>query len=223
MAQPTLCAAPIQGTRMRIVRLNECGVPVTGAGGQVVTEGFVQVEVTQTYEDGTEYQLRNAQGDFCVNRVGPDQFRRVDLTIQFCAVDPDVVNLITGSTIVVTGAPVTGTGFWVVEGAVETRFSLEVWQSIGDVDPCLGGATQRHVYWAFPNLGSGRFNDFTLQDDVLEWSLSARSQIASPLWGAGPTTPDWISAVPPNAHFGFNIAALALPAATGCGAVSLAA
>jgi hypothetical protein len=67
MTAPTLCAAPIQGTRMRIIKLDTCGVPVTGAGSQIVTDGFVQVAVSQQYEDGTEYQLRNAAGAFCVN------------------------------------------------------------------------------------------------------------------------------------------------------------
>jgi hypothetical protein len=152
--------------------------------------------------------------------VGPDQFRRVDLAVQFCAVDPDVVNLITGVPVVVTGAPATGTGFWVTEGSVTQRFSLEVWQKVSG-QACGAGAVQNHVYWAFPNVGAGRFNDFTIQDDVLEWSLSGKSGIASPLWGGGPTAVDWISAVPPNAHFGFNIAALPLPVITGCGSVAL--
>lgn len=220
MAQPTLCAAPIQGTRMRIIRLDSCGVPVTGTGGMVVTDGFVQVEASQDYEDGTEYELRNAQGDFCVNEQGADQFRRSNLTIQFCAVDPDIVNLITGATVITTGAPVTGTGFWVVEGAVEQRFSLEVWQTISG-QACVG-STLRHVYWAWPNLFGGRFNDFTIEDDVLEWQLSARTAQANSLWGTGPgPAPDWISAVPTGAHYGFNIAALPLPATTGCGAVTL--
>lgn len=218
--QPTLCASPIQGTRMRIVRLDQCGIPVSGVGGQVVTEGFVQVEVSQDYEDGTTYELRNAQGDFCVNDQGPDQFRRSNLTVQFCAIDPDVVNLITGSLVITTGAPVTGTGFWVLEGGVETRFSLEVWQAVSGV-ACLG-ANPLRAYWAWPNLFGGRFNDFTIQDGVLEWSLSARTSPANSLWGTGPgSSPDWISAVPPTAHYGFNLAALPLPATTGCGAVSL--
>lgn len=220
MAQPTLCASPIQGTRMRIIRLDACGVPITGSGGMVVTEGFVQVEASQDYEDGTEYELRNAQGDFCVNDVGPDQFRRSNLTIQFCAVDPDIVNIITGALVITTGAPVTGTGFWVVEGSVDNHFSLEVWQNVAG-QACVG-STQRFVYWAWPNLFGGRFNDFTIQDDVLEWQLSAKTAPANSLWGtgAGPA-PDWISAVPTGAHYGFNIAALSLPATTGCGATTL--
>lgn len=210
-----ICAAPIQGTRIRIVKLDACGIPVTGVASQIVTDGFVQVQVSQEYEDGTEYQLRNAQGAFCVNDTGPDQFKRASLDIQFCAIDPDVVNLITGVPVVVTGAPATGTGFWVQEGNVTQRFSLEVWQNISG-QACVGG-TQRFAYWAFPNLGSGRFNDFTIQDDVLEWTLSAKTAQAAAAWGGGIGT-DWISSVPALAHYGFNIAALPLPTVLGCGA-----
>lgn len=219
---PTRCASPIQGTLMRIVRLDACGSPVTGDGNMIVTEGFVQVEVTQQYQDGTEYILRNAKGELCVNDVGPDQFQRADLTIQFCDVNPDLVGLITGTSIVTTGAPATGTGFWVQEGEVTARFSLEVWQNVAG-QACVPGQTEPDkVYWAFPNLGAGRFNDFTISDGVLEWSLSARTKSASSTWGTGPgADPDWISAVPADAHFGFNIASFALPATTGCAAVAL--
>lgn len=219
MTQPTRCAAPIRGTMMRITRSNSCGVPVPGAGGLVVTDGFVQVEATQDYEDGTEYSQRNAKGDTCVNEVGPDQFLRSNLSIQFCSVDPDVVSLITGSTVITTGAPATGTGFWVTEGAVETHFSLEVWQDVAG-QACVG-STPLRVYWAWPNLFGGRFNDFTILDGTLDWSLSAKTAAASPLWGTGPGADDWISAVPPDAHYGFNIAAMPLPALTGCGATTL--
>lgn len=220
MAQPTLCAAPIRGTRMRIVRLDSCGLPVTGTGGQVVTDGFVQVDVTQDYQDGTEYALRNAQGAFCVNEIGPDQFRRSELTIQFCAIDPDVVNLITGALVITTGAPVTGTGFWVLEGSVDSRFSLEVWQAVAGV-ACVG-STPLRAYWAWPNLFAGRFNDFSIQDGVLEWKISAKTSAANTGWGTGPgAAPDWISSVPALAHYGFNVAPLPLPTLTGCGAAIL--
>lgn len=217
------CAAPIQGTLMRIVKLDACGAPVTGASSQqVVTEGFVQVQVTQSYQDGTEYILRNAKGELCVNEVGPDQFQRAEVQIQFCAIDPDVVGLITGTSIVTTGAPATGTGFWVQEGEVTNRFSLEVWQGVSGQACVPGQSVLTSVYWAFPNLGGGRFNDFTLTDGVLEWSLTAKTKAASSVWGTGPgAAPDWISAVPANAHFGMNIASLPLPAETGCGAVAL--
>lgn len=216
------CASPIQGTRARLTRLDECGIPVEGEHSLVVTDGFVQVAVTQNYEDGTEYQLQNALGAFCVNDRGPDQFLRSEVEVQFCAVDPDVVEIITGSDIITTGSPATGTGFWVCEGAVDARFSLEIWQNIAGQE-CIDG-DPAFVYWAFPHLSAGRFNDFTIENGVLEWSLTGQTRRADPAWGTGPVDDDpWISQVPDCAHFGFNIATLPLPAITGCGAQPLVA
>jgi len=212
------CISPIQGTRARIVRLDECGAPVTGAGSLVVMDGFVEVQVSPQYSDGTEYQQKRANGTFCVNRRGNDQFNWDELDIQFCAIDPDVAVLTTGQSLVVTGAPATGTGFWLVEGEVNARWSLEVWQA--DSDTCTG-ASPRSAYWAWPHLGAGRFSDMTINDGVLEWRITARTQKANTVWGAGPGAVKYISAVPANAHRGFNITNLPLPSVTGCGATTL--
>jgi hypothetical protein len=212
------CISPIQGSRARIIRLNECGAPVTGVGSLSVFDGFVEVQVSPQYEDGTTYQLRNAKGVFCVNRRGNDQFSRDELDIRFCVIDPDVVAITTGAEIVVTGAPATGTGFWLKEGDITARWGLELWQA--DSDTCTGAAP-RSVYWAWPHLAAGRFSDFTVNDDVIEWRIVARSEKANTLWGAGPGTVKYINQVPANAHRGFNITRLPLPDTTGCGAVTL--
>lgn len=212
------CISPIQGTRARIIRLDDCGAPVTGAGSLSVFDGFVEVQVSPQYTDGTEYQLRKANGVFCVNRRGNDQFNRDEVNIRFCSIDPDVVVITTGQTLVVTGGPATGTGFWVTEGDINARWGLEVWQA--DSDTCTG-ATPRSAYWAWPHLAAGRLADFTIADDVIEWRITARSEKANVAWGSGPGAVKYIGPVPANAHRGFNITALPLPSTTGCGATTL--
>lgn len=212
------CISPIQGTRARIIRLDDCGAPVTGVGSLLVFDGFVEVQVSPQYEDGTQYQLRKANGVFCVNRQGNDQFSRDEVNVRFCAIDPDAVVITTGQELIVTGAPATGTGFWVKEGDISARWGLEVWQA--DSDTCTG-ASPRSAYWAWPHLSAGRLADFTIADDVIEWRVIARSQKANTLWGAGPGTLKYINQVPANAHRGFNITRLPLPDVTGCGAVTL--
>jgi hypothetical protein len=212
------CISPIQGTRARIIREDVCGAPVTGAGSLVVMDGFVEVQVSPQYTDGTEYQLKRADGVFCVNTRGDDQFNWDEVNIRFCTIDPDVVTITTGQPLVVTGAPVTGTGFWVQEGAISARWGLEVWQA--DPATCTGAAP-RSAYWAWPHLSAGRLADFTIQDDVIEWRITARTRAANAAWGAGPGATKYISQVPANAHRGFNITNLALPSVTGCGAAVL--
>lgn len=212
------CISPIQGSLARIVRLDACGIPVTGAGSLIVIDGFVSVAVSPQYEDGTLYQRKRANGSFCVNRRGNDQYSRDQLTIDFCAIDPDAVVITTGQELITTGAPASGTGFWQVEGNIEARWSLEVWQA--DSDTCTG-LTPRTAYWAWPNLAAGRLNDFTIEDNTMEWKITASTEPAHALWGAGPGATKFISAVPAGAHRGFNITSLPLPDVTGCGAATL--
>jgi hypothetical protein len=214
------CISPIQGTRLRLVRSNACGVPVTGAGSQIVTDGFVEVNVSPQYQDGTEYRLAKANGDFCVNADGDDRLLRADLDMRFCMINPDGVVITTGMTLITTGAPATGTGFWAVEGAVVARFSLELWAA--DPETCTGSQA-RYAYWAFPHVGSGRMNDFSVKDDVIEWRITAKTKKANTLWGSGPGAVKYINQVPANAHWGFNIVHIDPPAVTGpdCGAQTL--
>lgn len=214
------CISPIQGTRLRLVRSNACGVPVTGSGSQIVTDGFVEVNVSPQYQDGTEYRLAKANGDLCVNADGDDRLLRADLDMRFCMINPDGVVITTGMTLITTGAPATGTGFWAVEGAVTARFSLELWAA--DPDTCTGSQA-RYAYWAFPHVGSGRLNDFSVKDDVIEWRITAKTKKANTLWGSGPGATKYINQVPANAHWGFNIVHIDPPAATGpdCGAQTL--
>src|SRR5262245_50018722 len=115
------CIAPIQGTRARIMRLDACGAPVTGAGSLIVIDGFVQAAVSPQYEDGTIYRKKKADGSNCVNRKAPDNFERDQITFEFCAIDPDAAVITTGATLVVSGA--SGTGFWIKEGAMTARWS----------------------------------------------------------------------------------------------------
>lgn len=213
------CISPIQGSLFRLVRLDECGIPVTGVGSLIVSAGFVEVQVSPQYEDGVTFQLRRADGRFCVNRRGNDEFLRDELNMRLCAIDPDLVVITTGQTLVTTGDPATGTGFWVSEGSVDARFSFELWQM--DADTCTD-AEPRTAYWAWPHLASGRLSDFTVNGtDVMEWRIIARSEKAHPLWGEGPGPIKYIDAPPANGHRGFNITRLELPDETGCGAVAL--
>lgn len=215
---PADCISPIQGSLFRVIRLDECGAPVTGTGSLIVSAGFVEAQVSPQYEDGVEYQLRRADGRFCVNRRGNDEFLRDELNIRFCAIDPDLVVITTGQTLVETGDPATGTGFWVEEGSVDARWGLEIWQA--DSDTCTEDEP-RTAYWAWPHLASGRLNDFTITNDVIEWRITARSEKANQLWGQGPGAVKFITQVPANGHRGFNITRLTLPSETGCGAVTL--
>ena len=160
------CATPIKGTHLRIVALDVCGNPVTGSSSLVVvTKGFVQVQMSPDYEDGTEFFERTADGTPCVNQKDDPTLKRYELTIDFCEVNVLGVAFIASARALTLGTPATGTGFAVAEGNATNRFSLEVWQQVAGAGACDPSGQQRFIYNAFPNVGAARFGDYTIEND----------------------------------------------------------
>src|SRR5262252_110249 len=139
-------AVPIKGRVARFIQVDVCGNPITGASGlQVITKGFISVQIEPQYEDGEKLRQKLADGSLC-------------------GVCPSIAQIVTGARLLGTGAPVTGTGAAYSEGVVSARWALEVWQNVtgrGACDPITGAP--KYVYWAFPNLGHTRQGSSTIQ------------------------------------------------------------
>jgi len=161
-----ICATPIKGSMLRIVKIDACGVPVTGTGSVVVTtKGFVQVQMSPQYEDGEEFFERTADGTACVNQKDDAVLKRMQLTVDFCEVDVMAVNMVTSARILDALTPVvTGTGFAVSEGVASNRFSMEVWQQVAGSGACDASGLQRYIYNAWPNVGAVQFGDYTIEN-----------------------------------------------------------
>lgn len=124
----TNCFSVVRGKRVRVTRLNDCGVfPVpTTTNSFVTSSGFISVQYAMDWEDGDEHIQKNANGDLCINDRSCDQFKRVMVTISFCEVDPDLYSLVTSGTLEVDSAG-NNVGFRVSEGGLCSNFALELW------------------------------------------------------------------------------------------------
>jgi hypothetical protein len=173
---------------MRIVKLDACGVPVTGASSLVVTtSGFVQVNMEPDYEDGEEFFERNADGAACVNQKDKPTLKRFALTVDFCSVDPIAAAYVMSARLLDTVSPATtGTGFAVSEGEPENQFSLEVWQRVAGSGACDASGVQRYIYNAWPNVGNTQIGTYTVENARSTLSFTAETAGASTLWGNGP-------------------------------------
>nr|AMP54261.1 hypothetical protein [uncultured bacterium]AMP54295.1 hypothetical protein [uncultured bacterium]AMP54371.1 hypothetical protein [uncultured bacterium]AMP54410.1 hypothetical protein [uncultured bacterium] len=207
---------------LRVTLLDNCGVPITGEdSAQSATDGFVSVEFDPQYQEGQEYQQRKANGGRCVDERGFSYLRWVNLTVQLCTLDTDVVNLITGQQPIMTGDEFTGTVF--SDRLLDSRFSLELWQPVGGDAVCDPDGQQQWVYWAFPNLSDARLQSGTFENDVFNISFQASTAAASPLWFVGD---DYLADTPAleweiGSHYGFNVTTVEPPLDTGCGAQPL--
>lgn len=170
---------------MRITRIDECGAPVYGAKSSLVSEGLVSIDVSAEYEDGTENAPKNGNGDFCFIDRQPDKFKYFTLGIQFCGVDPEAWELVTGNPIYEDAAGnAVGIKFGRYSQTIETHFALEVWSD--NPGTACGAGGKRFGYHLFPFIGSARLDELTLNEETAEFTLGNAITKDGTAWGVGP-------------------------------------
>jgi hypothetical protein len=226
----SVCGTPIKGKVIRIVQVDVCGIPLTGASGRVlVMNSFTKVTMSPQYEDGTDFFERTADGSVCVNQKDPPILKRMQLDVDLCSVDPDASPLILAARELTTTAPVSGYGFAMTEGAPGSHFSMEVWQQVAGSGACDPTGAQRFIYNAWPHCTNTRLQDYTMENAKSVLSFMCETIGAAAQWGHGPGSgPDTNKWLPVGAggntttqdHWLWNITTVAPPTAA-CGFTTL--
>lgn len=133
---PATCWPVVRGKRFRATRLNDCGAPPAAltANSFVSTEGFISVAMSPQYEDGDEFIQKNADGRICINDKSCDEFKRINVTITLCNVDPDLIGILTNLPAEIDGLG-NNVGFRLREGVACSVFAGELWTGTPGV-PC---------------------------------------------------------------------------------------
>jgi hypothetical protein len=181
-----LCASPIEGLVIRMIKLNACGAIVSGAGSaMIVMDGFTQVQDSPQYDTGDRKITRKADGTLCQNWKLPDQFTNDELTIDFCVWNPAIIpSFLSGRLLTATSSP-TGTGFamgtW--SNSTASHWSLELWQA--PPQSCDASGIVYYPYHAWPHIYNAKRGDTTHGLDPSILQIIADTTDASPLWTAG--------------------------------------
>jgi hypothetical protein len=132
---------------------------------QMVHSAFTQVGQDPQYEDGVEFFERTASGALCVNQKDDPILKRINLTIDFCAVNVTGAAYMSSMRELTLGtAPATtGYGFALLEGASSNRFSLEVWQEVAGSGACSSTGLQQYIYNAWPNVGAAKIGNYNIE------------------------------------------------------------
>jgi hypothetical protein len=230
-----VCMKPIGGTRLRATKVDACGVPITGVGSCViVTKGFVSVERTAQFMDPDEFTVKNASGELCINERTHPLFQWYNLTVNFCEVDPELINMMTGSPLVLDDTAVTprAVGWRTRENAnINANWAMELWTRMAGA-ACVGGAVQ-YGYYALPFIVEGVVGDVTFENGPVSFSVTQARSKSAEGWGVGPfDVLNTVVAPAPSPlltpmiagdHDHFQMTTLAPPAVPGtCGCVTLA-
>ena len=177
----------IKGRHLRLTRLDECGAPDTGADcGVIVTDGFVSVTISNEVESGEEYTQKNAWGDFCIAEKDGDRVKWANVSIQFCEVDPEILDMLGGANPVVVGSDTIGATFG--RDPNPNAFAIEVWTKKAGSDACAsGGGMPEWGYFVVPYVRNGVLDgDLTIENGPLTIGLKGEGIAASDTWGMGP-------------------------------------
>lgn len=227
---PAVCPKIVRGRVMRITKLDACGVPVTGSASIVTSTGFIAINATMNYEDASPIKVEGANGVLCINDPGCPQFSDIDLEMQFCGVDPDLLGLITGDPVVLNDATPTpsSVGFRIRGSDLcTTKFGLEVWSDISG-QTCTT-TTQQYWYHLFPFVGNPVWGDFSIANDAVNFTVTGTT-LAGSGWGVGPQNVinvlpgpvpgKLLTPITAEDHYHGQVTTLAPPTAA-CGATAL--
>jgi hypothetical protein len=181
---PTTTWPSIRGLSLRLTKEDSCGVPVIGPKSQLVTDGFISIALSPQYEDGEETKQKNAAGKLCVNDKADDDLSGFEVEISFCGVDPDAINFVTASKVVVDREGNAVGNVFSGGLTAQADFGLEVWT---DVPGAVCTGDKPHGYFLLPFLHGGRISDFTIEETLANFTLTTRTQDLGGLsWGVGP-------------------------------------
>lgn len=178
----------IGGRRMRLTRLDACGVPAWGNATMAVSKGFVSVAVTANYDDGTEVVVRNASDERCVQRDAEAELINLGLAVTFCAVDPALYSAFTGFPEVLDPATGDVIGF-ITDRAIKpsmVKNALEVWSDAMGNAGCEEGEEVPYGYLLWPFLQGARVGDYTIENGAVTFSVTGILTKDGTQWGVGP-------------------------------------
>lgn len=174
---PTRVLQSVRGRRIRVTRLDPCGVPIDDGCSVVVSSGFIGVTITGNITNGRTYESRDIWGNLCIADADPDEMTSARVEIDLCDVNPDLLMVMTGrAPVLYDGEAI---GFREGAGRNWDAYSLEVWtRNIADCNTW--------GYLLVPYVRNGRMTGaVTIENAPLQVAVEGAA-FPSYGWGVGP-------------------------------------
>lgn len=184
----TVCPSFLRGNVMRVTRLDGCGRPIYGDCNQVVSDGFVTVTLSAEVEEGEEVTVTKANGQTCISDKACDQLRWYTTEMEFCQVDPDLIQMMNPTWEKILDWQGDTIGYDAKGNlSCDTGFGLEIWMdTYGSTDACSGeGAQGAYGYLLLPWVVGGAPGDLEIGNDAISFTFNGRTKLGS-RWGRGP-------------------------------------
>lgn len=130
---------------LRVARLNSACACVSGATNGAVTSGIIRLQATPEYDTGQEYLLKNGCGDICVNFRDCDRLKRLNLSMELCTRDMELLEILTGGSIYTSTGTTVGFSRRGTADTCPSPVFLEIWtRAIDATGTCV---TPTYKWW----------------------------------------------------------------------------
>jgi hypothetical protein len=188
----SVCLGSARVCALRVVRLDSNCSIVKGANNAVVSTAIVRLQATPEYDTGDEFIQKNGCGDICLYIKNLDKLKRMNLTLDLCTRDMELIELLTGASLYTDAGDVIGVARRGIGASDPDPVSLELWTKAipsGQSGACpLPGAGAAWWRWVYPRA-TFTIGDVTHENGIGLLSLSGFAD-PNPYWTNGPFN-DW--------------------------------
>lgn len=129
------CYTPILACRLRVARLDAAGSPLAGAGNLAVSDSLIKIGYSTVIKEGANLEQDNGCNVQCVKAQFPDKITGVNLTMELCHLDIELISLMTGGVLITEGGRGNvGLALPDSDAELNDRVSVEAWSLAWDGD-----------------------------------------------------------------------------------------
>lgn len=188
------CVGSLQVCRIRVASLTAGGLPDAGNDTGYISDAIIQANLSIELETGDDFVLKNGEGNLCQTFKDADRVKRVNIDMEFCQLDSELVGLLTGAETFYDNVENVTLGA-ALPSSTDTPnngVALELWTKAWDSNQqanaaLIGGDPNDVLYfrWVFPYVRF-QLGQMTLQNDILRIPVAGYAQENDDMPAEGP-------------------------------------
>lgn len=193
------CYTSLQLCALRVALLQSSGrppTPVTNKG--YVTDAAIKLDVSVQLRAGKDLEQQNGCGAVCAAFKQPDRIKRLDLKMDLCQFDAQLVGMLTGGGVISSGGNAIGYQFPATTGSVDPlpvciEAWSRAWQGNQQAVPAFTSPNAAYIHWVFP-FTLWTHGQFAIEDALMVLPMTGQAQENRNITINGPYD-DWPAAV----------------------------
>lgn len=188
------CFGAIQCVATRFAALTATGAPLTGANNGYSTSILMEATISPDVSEGDKSVLENANSNICQIFEACDILQGIEIEIEVCSLEPDLMALLAGGRTFVSSAQTRGWEFPLPSDTCKNGTCVEFWQLSWDqntqaTSTMFAANTLTYTHWVFPRV-RWMLEAYTINKDFTTWKLKGKAQTNPKITANGPYD-DW--------------------------------